>query len=105
MKGKAILFVPFIFTIFIFTSAYITLAHKSAVATDHAAAVKRYLYVAVPGIRDYLGYGGHGILVFDIDNNHRFPPSSHDIQYCIFFLHLTPVPRLHGLSVTLLPYP
>ena len=37
-----------------------------------ADAVKRYLYVAVPGIRDYLGYGGHGILVFDIDNNHRF---------------------------------
>lgn len=34
--------------------------------------VKRYLYVAVPGIRDYLGYGGHGILVFDINNNHRF---------------------------------
>ncbi|HMF72357.1 MAG TPA: hypothetical protein VK616_12845, partial [Flavitalea sp.] len=25
-----------------------------------------------PGIRDYLGYGGHGILVFDINNNHRF---------------------------------
>jgi DNA-binding beta-propeller fold protein YncE len=35
-------------------------------------AVKRYLYVAVPGIRDYLGYGGHGILVFDINNNHKF---------------------------------
>jgi DNA-binding beta-propeller fold protein YncE len=34
--------------------------------------VKRYLYVATPGIRDYLGYGGHGILIFDIDNNHRF---------------------------------
>lgn len=33
---------------------------------------KRYLYVAVPGIRDYLGYGGHGILVFDMNNNHRF---------------------------------
>jgi len=33
---------------------------------------KRYLYVAVPGIRDYLGYGGHGILVFDIDNDHQF---------------------------------
>lgn len=32
----------------------------------------RYLYVAVPGIRNYLGYGGHGILVFDVDNNHRF---------------------------------
>jgi DNA-binding beta-propeller fold protein YncE len=39
---------------------------------NNQAAVKRYLYVAVPGIRDYLGYGGHGLLVFDIDNNHRF---------------------------------
>jgi hypothetical protein len=28
--------------------------------------------VAVPGIRDYLGYGGHGILVFDINDHHRF---------------------------------
>jgi hypothetical protein len=28
--------------------------------------------VAVPGIRNYLGYGGHGILVFDMDNDHRF---------------------------------
>mgnify|MGYP002621832666 CR=1 FL=1 len=32
----------------------------------------RYLYVAVPGIRNYLEYGGHGLLVFDIDNGHRF---------------------------------
>lgn len=33
---------------------------------------KKYLYVATPGIRDYLGYGGHGILVFDITNGHKF---------------------------------
>jgi DNA-binding beta-propeller fold protein YncE len=39
---------------------------------DPAPPKGRYLYVAVPGIRNYLGYGGHGILVFDIDNNHRF---------------------------------
>jgi hypothetical protein len=32
----------------------------------------RFLYVAVPGIRDYLEYGGHGVLVFDIDHGHRF---------------------------------
>lgn len=38
----------------------------------NAPASGRYLYVAVPGIRDYLGYGGHGILVFDMDDNHRF---------------------------------
>ena len=34
--------------------------------------VHRYLYVATPGTRDYLGYGGHGVLVFDINNHHRF---------------------------------
>lgn len=33
---------------------------------------KRLLYVAVPGIRNYLEYGGHGILVYDIDQGHRF---------------------------------
>ncbi len=32
----------------------------------------RYLYVATPGVRDYLEYGGHGILVFDIDAGHNF---------------------------------
>lgn len=39
---------------------------KKAPVTHH------YLYVATPGIRDYLGYGGHGLLVFDMDHNHRF---------------------------------
>jgi hypothetical protein len=34
--------------------------------------VARRLYVAVPGIRNYLEYGGHGLLVFDIDHDHRF---------------------------------
>src|SRR5438045_4348367 len=36
------------------------------------AAAQRLLYVATPGIRDYLEYGGHGILVFDIDDGHKF---------------------------------
>ena len=34
--------------------------------------VRRLLYVAEPGIRDYLEYGGHGLLVFDIDHGHKF---------------------------------
>ena len=46
------------------------------IGTSHAATLaageKRFLYVAEPGIRDYLEYGGHGILVFDIDNGHKF---------------------------------
>jgi sugar lactone lactonase YvrE len=32
----------------------------------------RYLYVVCPGIRDYLEFGGAGILVFDIDRGHKF---------------------------------
>jgi DNA-binding beta-propeller fold protein YncE len=32
---------------------------------------QRRLYVATPGIRDYLEYGGHGLLVFDIDQGHK----------------------------------
>ncbi|WP_175269945.1 YncE family protein [Mucilaginibacter humi] len=28
--------------------------------------------MAAPGIRDYLGYGGHGLMVFDIDHGHKF---------------------------------
>jgi len=39
-----------------------------AAATDE----KHYLYAATPGIRNYLDYGGIGVIVFDIDNNHKF---------------------------------
>jgi DNA-binding beta-propeller fold protein YncE len=37
-----------------------------------AQAPHRLLYVAVPGIRDYLQYGGHGVLIYDIDAGHKF---------------------------------
>jgi hypothetical protein len=33
---------------------------------------QRLLYVASPGVRDYLEWGGHGVLVFDINDGHRF---------------------------------
>ena len=36
------------------------------------APVRRMLYVAVPGVRNYLEYGGHGVLMFDIDAGHKF---------------------------------
>lgn len=32
----------------------------------------RLLYVASPGIRNYLEYGGHGLLVYDMDADHKF---------------------------------
>lgn len=42
------------------------------VCIEAEEAVHRYLYVATPGVRNYLEYGGHGLLVFDIDNGHKF---------------------------------
>ena len=50
------------------------MALASACAEDAPARgdVGRRLYVATPGIRNYLEYGGHGLLVFDIDHGHKF---------------------------------
>ncbi len=41
-------------------------------AGEDETSERRLLYVAEPGIRNYLEYGGHGILVFDIDDGHKF---------------------------------
>jgi len=45
----------------------------------------RYLYVACPGIRNYLEFGGAGLLVFDIDAGHKFvkrieTPASREVK-------------------------
>jgi len=43
---------------------------------------QRLLYVAAPGIRNYLEWGGAGILVYDIDRGHtllrRIPVTYYD---------------------------
>jgi len=44
-----------------------TFAAEKPATSEHSL-----LYVAAPGIRDYLEYGGHGILVFDINDGHKF---------------------------------
>lgn len=36
------------------------------------ASTQNYLFVACPGVRNYLEYGGHGLLVFDIEHEHAF---------------------------------
>jgi DNA-binding beta-propeller fold protein YncE len=40
-------------------------------AADQPPPDGRYLYVVVPGIRDYLEFGGAGILVYDMDHGHK----------------------------------
>jgi hypothetical protein len=44
----------------------------AARAAEGPAPDGRYLYVVCPGIRDYLEFGGAGVLVFDIDDGHKF---------------------------------
>lgn len=44
---------------------------QAGAPTRASAAAHRYLYVAEPGIRNYLEYGGHGVLVYDIDDGHK----------------------------------
>lgn len=51
-------------------AVFILLAAASAAIG--AGDVKRLLYVASPGVRNYLEWGGHGVLVFDIDHGHQF---------------------------------
>jgi len=53
-------------------ASFAALVFIPSLNADDLAKSQRLLYVAVPGIRDYLQYGGHGVLVFDIDNGHKF---------------------------------
>jgi DNA-binding beta-propeller fold protein YncE len=48
------------------------LACVPEVLADEKQGERRLLYVATPGVRNYLEYGGHGLVVFDIDNGHKF---------------------------------
>jgi DNA-binding beta-propeller fold protein YncE len=70
MRKKSFLIILWLCVInLFFTTAGVS---KAPVPANKLTITKHYLYVAVPGIRDYLGYGGHGLLVFDMDNNHKF---------------------------------
>lgn len=55
--------------LFLFCVAVFALFTSRIAAAEPADG--RYLYVAVPGIRNYLEYGGHGVLVYDIDHGHK----------------------------------
>src|SRR5206468_3195656 len=41
-------------------------------STPAAEPTRKLLYVAEPGIRNDLQYGGHGVLVFDIERDYQF---------------------------------
>jgi DNA-binding beta-propeller fold protein YncE len=52
--------------------AAVSLAVVGPVPAPTAPAEQRRLYVASPGIRNYVEWGGKGVLVYDIDHGHAF---------------------------------
>jgi DNA-binding beta-propeller fold protein YncE len=44
----------------------------SAVSASSPNGERHFLYVAEPGIRNYVEYGGVGVIVYDMDNGHKF---------------------------------
>jgi DNA-binding beta-propeller fold protein YncE len=53
-------------------SATVLLAAGPRAALGAAGQERHFLYVASPGVRNYVEYGGVGVLVFDIDAGYRF---------------------------------
>jgi hypothetical protein len=56
----------------VFTVFIVLFGWAIAGVTQSESAEQRLLYVAVPGIRDNLEYGGHGLLAFDMNHGHKF---------------------------------
>jgi DNA-binding beta-propeller fold protein YncE len=57
---------------FLTTTAAVLAAPAAGLRRAGAAAERRLLYIAQPGIRNYVSYGGVGVLVYDIDNGYKF---------------------------------
>lgn len=54
------------------TAILISILGQTRLSTADDSPLRRLLYVAAPGVRNYLEYGGHGVVVFDMDAGHRF---------------------------------
>ena len=75
MKSNSSRITLFTLALFLLDAAAGSVSHSANAqlnGTPESPEVRRLLYVAEPGIRDYLEYGGHGLLVFDIDHGHKF---------------------------------
>ena len=57
---------------FLAATAGVLATPLGAIGTRAFAAERHLLYITEPGIRNYVAYGGVGILVYDIDKNYEF---------------------------------
>jgi len=72
MNRLSKIFIPVVLALFMVVIAAWLPAHReTVVVSGQSEEIHRYLYVAVPGIRNYLEHGGHGILVYDKSDNYR----------------------------------
>src|SRR5688572_13314601 len=55
-----------------FTAAIILASTAAVTSAAPSHAERNYLYVASPSLGRQLERGGHGVLVFDIDDGHKF---------------------------------
>src|SRR5258708_781677 len=67
---QPIIFMPTIFRSLL--ACVVTLSVVTAEAAGYSGGLHHYLYVTEPGVRDLQEYGGHGVIVFDVDNGHKF---------------------------------
>jgi DNA-binding beta-propeller fold protein YncE len=56
---------------FLFAAGAVALTW-SGISAYSANGEHHFLYVAEPGIRNYVEYGGIGVIVYDMDNGHKF---------------------------------
>jgi hypothetical protein len=57
---------------FLASAAAVAALPAARLLADNTAAERRLLYICEPGIRNYVSYGGVGILVYDIDAGYKF---------------------------------
>ena len=56
----------------VFVAGSVCALALSASPTAFLSPARHFLYVAEPGIRNYVEYGGVGVLVYDMDAGHKF---------------------------------
>src|SRR5437870_11583297 len=64
------------FVVFFVAALATSSISADARAAEPSGSERHYIYVVAPGIRNYLEFGGAGILVFDMEKDHALSSAS-----------------------------